>query len=81
MSVTFGDRRHHGSKIELRNHCRSPVTGSARRSSTRDARTSIAPPSWSPAAAGHARYAPPAAAPAECRERHRTAEEELGHSV
>jgi hypothetical protein len=42
-SVTFGLLRHHGGKIELRNRARSPVTGSARRSSTRGALTPTAP--------------------------------------
>ena len=42
-SATFGLLRHHGGRIALRNRARSPVTGSTRRSSTRGARTSIAP--------------------------------------
>jgi hypothetical protein len=42
-SVTFGLWRHHGGKIAGENRIRSPVAGSARRSSTRGARTSTAP--------------------------------------
>ncbi len=42
-SLTFGERRHHGGRIELRNRRRAPVTSSTRRSSTRGAATSTAP--------------------------------------
>jgi len=42
-SATLGLLRHQGGKITERNRTRSPLTRSVRRSSTRGARTGIAP--------------------------------------